>query len=536
MGNWSKLKADEKIRVIKFARQNGVSDINTIRDTYNLYSNGGTLAHKKSGEEQGENQDLNSSWLPQFAYTPSASQQQVQNTLGIEPMTAQEQYTAQEVSKEIDDPGYIQSKVNYNNSQNQQQMHIVEKNPGLTTMGETPLFNTAAGFMPVLGDAMQGAEAIAAAKQGDYLTAGLLGGMMFLPNIIEKPLKKMPFLKRLFGRTKANPKNLESTINPIQGDDAVAMFRRWDPGVDAFTKEELGHFDTFNTGAVGKARKFYKLGDNISDNEIARTLLHRKQLQMGKDFDWESKQLDNDALYQRMFDENGNILMKSGILGPRFIDGVVDAGGAESSVFMLGDKVYKVMHHTGEWNVSGFPKDQMGKAIATQLRKNVLGEDLMPPLVYEGYIQDIDGLYRPIFSQEKLTPMPKERNGFFISDYVSSDDQHDKRINKAFKKRGINPIAGALHNTENMYKTSDGIVFNDAKAANMGYDSNGILKIFDPYTVWTDMRFSPDFDTPIDFSKGFTFSKGGNLHSTGGPLYPFSFEKNTLLKTPVVRY
>lgn len=41
MGNWSKLKADEKIRVIKFARQNGVSDINTIRDTYNLYSSGG---------------------------------------------------------------------------------------------------------------------------------------------------------------------------------------------------------------------------------------------------------------------------------------------------------------------------------------------------------------------------------------------------------------------------------------------------------------------------------------------------------------
>lgn len=58
MGNWSKLKADEKIRVIKFARQNGVSDINTIRDTYNLYSKGGNLAHKKSGEEQGENQEL----------------------------------------------------------------------------------------------------------------------------------------------------------------------------------------------------------------------------------------------------------------------------------------------------------------------------------------------------------------------------------------------------------------------------------------------------------------------------------------------
>ena len=49
MGNWSKLKADEKVRVIKFARQNGVSDIKTIRDTYNLYSSGGNLAHKYDG-------------------------------------------------------------------------------------------------------------------------------------------------------------------------------------------------------------------------------------------------------------------------------------------------------------------------------------------------------------------------------------------------------------------------------------------------------------------------------------------------------
>jgi len=27
-----------------------------------------------------------------------------------------------------------------------------------------------------------------------------------------------------------------------------------------------------------------------------------------------------------------------------------------------------------------------------------------------------------------------------------------------------------------------------------------------------------------------------NQKSTGGPLYPFSFEKNPLLKTPIVRY
>jgi hypothetical protein len=34
-------------------------------------------------------------------------------------------------------------------------------------------------------------DLIGATKNNDYLTAGLLGGMMFIPNIIEKPLKSL---------------------------------------------------------------------------------------------------------------------------------------------------------------------------------------------------------------------------------------------------------------------------------------------------------------------------------------------------------
>lgn len=59
MGKWQNLTAKQKAQVIRFAIQNGVSDINSIRDTYNLYSNGDNLTHKKSGKEQGESQDLN---------------------------------------------------------------------------------------------------------------------------------------------------------------------------------------------------------------------------------------------------------------------------------------------------------------------------------------------------------------------------------------------------------------------------------------------------------------------------------------------
>ena len=56
---WDKLSMQEKAQLIKLSVDNGVSSLKQIRDIYNLYASGGNLSHKKSGEEQGENQDLN---------------------------------------------------------------------------------------------------------------------------------------------------------------------------------------------------------------------------------------------------------------------------------------------------------------------------------------------------------------------------------------------------------------------------------------------------------------------------------------------
>ena len=50
MGEWSNLTQREKAQIIKFAIKNGVSDINTIRDTFNVYADGGYTTTK--GEER----------------------------------------------------------------------------------------------------------------------------------------------------------------------------------------------------------------------------------------------------------------------------------------------------------------------------------------------------------------------------------------------------------------------------------------------------------------------------------------------------
>ena len=51
MGKWSNLTQREKSNIIRFAIKNGVSDINTIRDTFNVYisGNGGENEYKEGG-------------------------------------------------------------------------------------------------------------------------------------------------------------------------------------------------------------------------------------------------------------------------------------------------------------------------------------------------------------------------------------------------------------------------------------------------------------------------------------------------------
>ena len=51
MGEWSNLTQREKSNIIRFAIKNGVSDINTIRDTFNVYAsgNGGENEYKEGG-------------------------------------------------------------------------------------------------------------------------------------------------------------------------------------------------------------------------------------------------------------------------------------------------------------------------------------------------------------------------------------------------------------------------------------------------------------------------------------------------------
>ena len=162
---WDKLSMQEKAQLIKLSVDNGVSSLKQIRDTYNLYNSGDNLVHKKSGEEQEES-----------SYIQKQDNTNVSNLPIIEPIPVPEdmQLTEQQLAE-----------LNH--------AKALYENEGLNTMWNAGVVD----WMPILGDFKQVTDAAGAATQGDYLTAGILGGLMFVPNIIEKPLKKLKLTKAL---------------------------------------------------------------------------------------------------------------------------------------------------------------------------------------------------------------------------------------------------------------------------------------------------------------------------------------------------
>lgn len=90
------------------------------------------------------------------------------------------------------------------------------------------------GFIPGIGDVEQGFMAKDAFDRGNYLEAGLLGGMLLIPNIIEKPLKYGGKLGYKFLRQNSNiPRQL---IHDIISDPKMVIKEKIN-GNYAFTQK-----------------------------------------------------------------------------------------------------------------------------------------------------------------------------------------------------------------------------------------------------------------------------------------------------------
>lgn len=166
---------------------------------------GGTLSHKKSGEAQVEtswlNNGYNSSedWQLQMKLNADQMVQNIQTSPFY--MTNQElQNLELSRMKEAAQNNPNSEFVTYSwvDENGNQMIKRIPNVTGLNTMWDIG----AVDYLPFIGDFKQGVDALGAATQGDYMTAGLLGSLLLVPNVLEKPLKiGMNAIKHSFKNT-----------------------------------------------------------------------------------------------------------------------------------------------------------------------------------------------------------------------------------------------------------------------------------------------------------------------------------------------
>lgn len=594
---------------------------------YYPYANGGNLAHKKSGEEQKESQGLNSSWLPDFAYNPVATQSQIQNVLGITPMTAQEQYTAQEVVKEIDNPGYTQMKQNAQKAQMLKAGHIVEENPGLLNMAESGVID----YLPVLGDAKQATEVASAALQGDFTEAALLGMFTILPGatdkIASKALKNITKQDRDFIKA-ANQYFKKYGYEPLD----LNLADQGRSVVNQAIKDRINHLNTVSRGVYTIKDSFLNSIQNLSVDDIVQISknqginfndvknafeLNKKLTDLGLSPTAENRlkyslthipghtghgraglNTGEQALYtSNSWGDINSVADRYSMpqwANPEIYEGAV---GVLRRKFQLSpDNNRNKWFFEGDFpllnrNNDVYPVLRYLKSHAEPNRKIEIDKDILNK-VYE-YVKDIQKQGRAknksILNELNNTQSILKTRGFPYNIHIKNKFQLEAI--QDYLKNLDSPILNKkdisnIYNIIGKYKWGETPLFdkiNTRQAIQQGYkkvyhDQKFVQSLLDQYfpNIWQQYVEFPIKTTealkrapkgvnrtqhfiftgipgeepvelleyiPTNYNKNLSHGHNSNTtpgtrktFSTGGPLYPFSFEKNPFLKTPVVRY
>lgn len=546
MGKWQNLTAKQKAEVIRFAIQNGVSDINSIRDTYNLYSNGDNLTHKKSGKEQGESQGLNSSWLPDFAYNPDNGRRPLQSILQDAAIQRTIQQKALQRQAEMEAEREAQRKATH-------EIYNGMPNPGAGYVsGTDPLLQAIVDMTPA-GDAEMATEAASELRNGNLKEAGLLGAALLLPNIFNKGIKEWRTARALKNNerglvyttrnnlTKYNPNLNEETIQALQQAE-----RDYSKGL--FTLEHQSELDPiFELGLhtpTGKAA--YPEGVEIWYRGLSRS----KGKQVGITPEEFEEMWDKSVAagkYSNLFfgdlntassyiSGHTNPLEYARITGRNFPKG--DDSKLLQLVFPKGRALEIDVNGAGWANLQRLPFGKLSTKEEKQL-KNM-------STAYDNEIKKQKLLQQRLDNYYRKHPEKMQE--------ISQAKWLQELQNKIYKSYG--KVSKAHRDLMPLYKKKYPFArTSDVSAYLIDSNLNGItlLNIQDngpKITAWGQLgnvsiikpvpgnygKSAIASDFKFDLNDPSIWALGGNLKSTGGPLYPFSFEKNPYLKTPIVRY
>lgn len=149
---WKDLSLKDKSALMQIMVNNGIYDLSTIRDTYNKFAEGGYVREKNNNpiafDEEGNLTD-------QITGEKGTMMLPEVTVRGVSPETRAKNYSS-----------YFD---------------------GTYELSQRDIY----GMMPIIGDALDVKDIATDIYKGNYLNAGIGTGMFLLPNIIEKPLRKL---------------------------------------------------------------------------------------------------------------------------------------------------------------------------------------------------------------------------------------------------------------------------------------------------------------------------------------------------------
>lgn len=446
MGKWQNLTAKQKAQVIRFAIQNGVSDINSIRDTYNLYSNGANLAHKKSGEEQGESQNLNSSWLPDFTYNPS-----MQSNKG--------KLLLQSILQDEDIQRAIQQKTLQRQAEMEARRRATHEiyngmpNPGAGYVsGTDPLLQAIVDMTPA-GDAEMATEAASELRNGNLKEAGILSAALLLPNLFNKYILK---------KTLKDNTGLIKFQNSVEGLYPPNFY--YDSASDLLKRLKADGYDLSGIDADKLIQA--RLETLLNSNQGNRLMLFDgstiKALDVGN-----IKSADDYYIQSNLIDKSSG----EGLIG-------------KLKLYKEKDNSYHPIM-ISSWK----PRNQVGRDLYDAAQQAAMEQGMNGSVLAERLLMP----EKTVGTLNKWFPNKEVISNDGVWDILSMDRKSRVTMSgqPVYRLNGVERPSNLKH-----------IVFDPSIV-----DENGIMHL-----------------------------GNGMYHSTGGPLYPFSFEKNPYLKTPIVRY
>lgn len=179
--NWDSLSMADRTNYIKLGLDNGISDLKAVRDAYNKYADGG---NSKQG------------YIREDLQNPISFDNEGNLT---------DQVTGEKGMLKL--PEVIVTPKRYSSAFDGSYNNFRE--------GLNAFSGGAFDYIPVIGDALDVSDVANDIYKKDYTTAALGLGLLAVPNVVEKPLKKIgKYLSKQYDKLYANTKLLSAELFP----------------------------------------------------------------------------------------------------------------------------------------------------------------------------------------------------------------------------------------------------------------------------------------------------------------------------------